>query len=102
MLSCTFMGYTYIWGRPGRGGLARIGEFWYPVRLIESHADEKWLVRWWRGCSFDPDNTGTVTVAPGSITAVPEDDIVDSLWGDRGGRRKIRVRKIDFILIMTF
>jgi len=97
------MGYTYIWGRPGRGGLARIEEFWFPVRLIEYHeAHKEWLVCWWRGCLFDPDISGTVAVIPGSITAVPEDDIVDSLWGDRGGRRKIRVRILYFNLIMTF
>ena len=33
--------------------LARVGDFWYPVRLIQYKEKEKsWLVRWWRGCSF--------------------------------------------------
>jgi len=81
-----------IWSRAGRGALARNGEFWYPIRLIQYlEADKSWLVRWWRGCSFEPDSSGMVTIAPGSTSTVPELDIVDSLWGDRVGRRKIRV-----------
>ena len=73
----------------GRGGLARNGDFWYPVRLIDHKEPEKvWLVRWWRECQFEQPST----VLPGSITAVAESDIVDSLWGDRTARRKIRVR----------
>jgi hypothetical protein len=46
------------------------------------------MVRWWRECQFEQPNT----VIPGTITAVAESDIVDSLWGDRTARRKIRVR----------
>ena len=77
-----------MWHRAGRGGLARNGDFWYPVRLIQYEKTEKtWLVRWWRGCSFEV----LGTVSAGSITAVSELDVVDSLWRDRISRRKVRV-----------
>jgi hypothetical protein len=82
--------YTHLnVNRVGRGALAHSGDFWYPVRLIQYKEKEKsWLVRWWRGCSFDaPDPLALA----GMITAVSESDIVDSLWRDRMGRRKIRV-----------
>ncbi|KAF9460088.1 hypothetical protein BDZ94DRAFT_1378544 [Collybia nuda] len=75
--------------RVGRSALACHGEFWYPVRLI--HRGEKglkWHVRWWRGCDFK--ETG---ILPDEITAVGEKDIIDSLWMDRTGRRKIRLGK---------
>ena len=69
--------------RVGRGALARIGNFWYPIRLIQYKEKEKvWLVRWWRGCSFEaPESLALV----GSITAVSESDIVDSLMGRSNG-----------------
>jgi len=90
MLFFLFWDYVNKWSRAGRGALARNGEFWYPVRVIQYQTAEKsWLVRWWRGCSFEPKMTD---IHPGSISAVPEPDIVDSLWGDRVGRRNIRVR----------
>jgi len=78
--------------RAGRGGLARNGEFWYPVRLMQHHEKEQtWSVRWWKGCDFGVSPTST-TIIPGSITQTQEVDIVDSLWGERTARRAIRVR----------
>jgi hypothetical protein len=92
MLGYLFLGCIDIWSRPGRGALALLGDFWYPVRLIQyQEGDRSWLVCWWRGCSNEPDTSGRATITPGSISAVPEQDIVDSLWGDRVGRRQIRV-----------
>jgi len=92
MLKYPFLEVIDISSRAGRGALAHKGEFWYPVRLIQYQAaDKSWLVRWWRGCSFEPDSSDRKTIAPGSVSAVPELDIVDSLWGDRVGRRKTRV-----------
>jgi len=81
-----------IWSRAGRGVLAHNGKFWYPIQLIQyQEADKSWLVRWWRGCSFEPDSSGMVTIAPRLTSTVPELDIVDSLWGDQVGRQKIQV-----------
>jgi len=83
------MVFIHIWNRAGRGGLAKNGDFWYPIRLIDHKKAEKvWFVRWWRECRFEAPNA----VAPGSISAVSESEIVDSLWGDQKERRKIRVR----------
>jgi hypothetical protein len=78
-----------LWSRAGHGALGHIGELWYPIRLIQYHGAEKsWLVRWWRGCSFELDSS---TITPRSFSTLPEPDIVDSLWGDRVGRWKIRI-----------
>lgn len=72
--------------------MAQSGDFWYPVRVIQYRSKEKmWLVRWWRECSFEAPESLTLG---GSITAVSESGIVDSLWGDRMSRRKIRVSAI--------
>ncbi|KDR66699.1 hypothetical protein GALMADRAFT_80570 [Galerina marginata CBS 339.88] len=74
--------------RRGRGALARHGEFWYPVRVIHRESNQEWRVRWWRACEFT-----AAGVIPDTITTVAEDDIVDSLWNDSMGRRKIRLGK---------
>lgn len=72
--------------RRGRGALARNGEYWYPVRVIHLEKDGQWRVRWWRACNFS-----TPGIIPDTITTVSEDDVVDSLWNDKTGRRKIKV-----------
>ncbi|KAF8066482.1 hypothetical protein FPV67DRAFT_1626399 [Lyophyllum atratum] len=74
--------------KPGTGALARRGEFWYPVRVIQRPVDSKsgWKVRWWRECTFAMPGLG-----PDST--IPLSEIVDSLWMDRTGRRKIRLGK---------
>jgi hypothetical protein len=77
--------------RRGRGALARHGDFWYPVRVIHIEINQfrkttQWKVRWWRGNQF-----ASPGITPDTTTMVPEGDIVDSLWGDRTGRRSIRV-----------
>ncbi|KAF4618104.1 hypothetical protein D9613_012649 [Agrocybe pediades] len=74
--------------RAGRGALARIGDFWYPVRLIE-RSDSCWRVQWWRGNIFEPG----VLETPGAASEVNHGSLVDSLWMDRGARRKIRLGK---------
>ncbi|KAF9470273.1 hypothetical protein BDN70DRAFT_939859, partial [Pholiota conissans] len=70
----------------GCGALARHGLFWYPVRLIHTSDGTTWRVRWWIGCQFED-----AEIQPGSITTVSFSDLVDSLWQDRHGRRKIRL-----------
>ncbi|CAA7270203.1 unnamed protein product [Cyclocybe aegerita] len=67
----------------GCGALARNGDFWYPVRLIQK---AKWKVRWWRSCLFMDDK-----IQPDSTTLVEQGDIVDELWDDRAARRQIRL-----------
>ncbi|KAG6893479.1 hypothetical protein C0992_009816, partial [Termitomyces sp. T32_za158] len=74
---------------PGCGALARHGDFWYPVHLIQVHKPQQlWCVRWWRGCAFE-----NAEIVPGSVTEVKFQDIVDSLWQDLSGRRRIRLGK---------
>jgi len=78
--------------RSGCGALARQGDYWYPVRLIQPNETQtKWSVRWWKHCEFVANG-----VEPGSITSVPTIDIVDALWMDRTGRRKIRVSRLNY------
>ncbi|KAG0695552.1 hypothetical protein DFH29DRAFT_814065, partial [Suillus ampliporus] len=64
----------------GKGALARLGKYWYPVQLIQSH----WQVIWWHSCKF-----------PSSIGSPPSDvaqgDLMDELWQDRTKRHKIRL-----------
>ncbi|KAF4620872.1 hypothetical protein D9613_000021 [Agrocybe pediades] len=72
--------------RRGRGALARIGEYWYPVRLIHRLESGEWRVRWWRGCKV-----GVEGLNPGCVATVKEEDLVDSLWMDRTERRKIKL-----------
>ncbi|KAG1744438.1 hypothetical protein EDB19DRAFT_1961697, partial [Suillus lakei] len=73
----------------GKGALARLGKYWYPVRLIQSHVAAnlhttahnrvRWWVVWWRGCKF-----------PSSLVSHPSDvkqgDLVDKLWQDQAKR----------------
>ncbi|KAF8956646.1 hypothetical protein BDZ97DRAFT_1925337 [Flammula alnicola] len=73
--------------RSGRGALARVGEFWYPVRLIQK-VNDGWRVQWWRENKFIMDD-GPQT--PGAFSVVNSTEIVDSLWNDRPGRRAIRL-----------
>ena len=76
---------THLCNRPGRPALARVGEFWYPVRLIQKKGD-LWIVRWWRGCEFIKDG-----IQPQTVTMILSSEIVDSLWLKRLERRQIRV-----------
>lgn len=71
----------------GRGALARCGDYFYPVRLIQKREDSTgWTVHWWR------ENVYVAKVpAPERVSCVEEKDLVDSLWMDRDNRRKIRV-----------
>ncbi|PPR01561.1 hypothetical protein CVT24_005856 [Panaeolus cyanescens] len=71
--------------RPGRGALAKHGEFYYPVRLIRKVMDG-WIVVWWRENQFP-----CMSIPPGSF--VSQLAIVDSLWHDSNGRRQIRLGK---------
>ncbi|EIW82543.1 hypothetical protein CONPUDRAFT_72746 [Coniophora puteana RWD-64-598 SS2] len=57
--------------KPGKGGLARWGKYWYP---------------WWRGNIFKP----TRPVQELEAT-VAQGDLVDSLWGEAKARRQIRL-----------
>ena len=85
---CNQISQIDVHRRPGIGALARHGQYWYPLRLI-LHKKNKWNVRWqWGGCQFDE-----LSVEPNSITAVSQQDVVDSLWNDHTSRRKIRVSK---------
>lgn len=76
----------------GKGALARVGEFYYPVRLLlrfpppDKKGEAHWQVRWWRHCIF-PSSTAT----PIADALVPESSIVDELWNNRQERRRIRV-----------
>ena len=74
--------------RPGLGALARNGTFWYPVQLLQHvrSPERHWTVRWWRGCRFDA--SIKYGVEAGSVSAVPEGDIVVALWGDQQTQRQ--------------
>lgn len=73
--------------RPGKGALAKHGDFWYPVKLIEYlKGGQQWRIRWWRGCKFQEPGYD-----PGSISDIPADIVVDSLWRNCRERRSIRV-----------
>ena len=78
---------------PGKGALVRLGDFWYPARLLQrehDHTQETWKVRLWRLCTYPQELD-----APTSLDSmVPEADVVDELWDDKKMRRRIRVRKV--------
>ena len=75
---------------PGRGALARYGDFWYPVRLIQYlKPSKKWRIRWWRECCFDKEE-----IESGSMMLIDERDVVDSLWGIAKARRQVRVSQL--------
>lgn len=70
----------------GRGALARHGKYWYPVRLIVQKGDS-WVVQWWRENEYK-----TPGIECGQTSTVLHENLRDSLWLDRDGRRAIRVR----------
>lgn len=76
--------------RPAKGVLVRIGNFWYPGRMLqqEQHSNpRKWRIRMWRGSMYEDSNQ-----APEDLDVfVDESRIVDELWHDRPARREIRV-----------
>lgn len=51
-------------------------------------SDDSWRVKWWKYCSFTE-----ADIDPGATTTVQLCDLVDCLWQDRVGRRKIKVKK---------
>ncbi|KAG1859034.1 hypothetical protein DFJ58DRAFT_913247 [Suillus subalutaceus] len=85
----------------GKGALARLGKYWYPVRLIQSYGAAslpatacnrvRWQVVWWRGCKF-----------PSSLGSPPKDveqgDLVDELWQGQAKRREIRVNELSDVV----
>ncbi|KAH7907178.1 hypothetical protein BJ138DRAFT_1014934 [Hygrophoropsis aurantiaca] len=72
----------------GKGALARIDKYWYPVRLIQRQLNPAlWQVKFWRGCRFPKG----VTVQPNQT--VNESSLVDELWHDKKSRREIRLGK---------
>ncbi|KAF9533317.1 hypothetical protein CPB83DRAFT_903260 [Crepidotus variabilis] len=72
---------------PGRGALARDGDFWYPVRLIQYDEElNRWTIKWWRGCNF-----GGFGSFPGKVESIEDFYLVDSLWGERYSRRSTRL-----------
>lgn len=77
--------YNIMYLRAGKGALVKHGQFWYPVRLLQ-RIGPFWLVRWWRHCNF-------AISPPTTDSKVPEGEILDELWQDQAGRRKIRVRR---------
>lgn len=77
----------------GKGALARVGQFWYPVRLIRLHND-MWTVKWWREDIFNMNNP-----VAGGVSDVNASDIIDLLWKNRQGRRNIRVSKATILHI---
>lgn len=89
----------HYYTRSGRGALARYGDFWYPVRLIQYlKPSKKWRIRWWRECSIF-DKAG-IQVESGSLMLIDEGDVVDSLWGHVKARRQVRVSKVTVISII--
>ena len=82
---------TLLASSPGKGALVRLGDFWYPARLLQREHDQTqdtWKVRLWRLCTY-PQGLD----APKSLDiTVPQADIVDELWDNKKARRGIRVR----------
>ncbi|KAF9032059.1 hypothetical protein BJ165DRAFT_1358081 [Panaeolus papilionaceus] len=74
--------------RSGRGALARVGIYFYPVRLIQMVGDG-WNVRWWRGNEY----SSSVPGPPVETSFVSLTDLHDSLWRNRFERRQIRLGK---------
>ncbi|KAG1793398.1 hypothetical protein EV424DRAFT_1605364 [Suillus variegatus] len=76
----------------GKGALARLRKYWYPVRLIQSYDTVslpasarnrvRWQVVWWRGCRFPL----TLGSPPGDVE---QGDLVDELWQDQAKRHEI-------------
>ncbi|KAF9548618.1 hypothetical protein CPC08DRAFT_648380 [Agrocybe pediades] len=76
--------------RAGHGALARLGEFWYPVRLIKQEGSA-WRVQYWRENHYQ--DWCLLASTPRRISLVDTEDHIDSLWNDREGQRKIRLGK---------
>ncbi|KAF9033654.1 hypothetical protein BJ165DRAFT_1410375 [Panaeolus papilionaceus] len=70
--------------RVGCGALAKHGDYFYPVRLVQK-IGERWTVCWWRGNEYSN--------APPPVFSVPEADLTDALWRNMSARRKIRLGK---------
>ncbi|PPR02123.1 hypothetical protein CVT24_011345 [Panaeolus cyanescens] len=75
--------------RAGRGALARVGVYYYPVRLIQQR-DKGWVVRWWRGNSY---STSSQESVPLEVSIVNIQDLSDAQWQNRAARRLIRLGK---------
>ncbi|KAJ7255556.1 hypothetical protein C8J57DRAFT_1236007 [Mycena rebaudengoi] len=75
--------------KPGKGALARVGNYWYPARLIMKQSDS-WTLKWWRGCQSPTSEDGPM-IWPS--VKVAEVDICDELWANPSARRKIRLGK---------
>ncbi|KAJ6615278.1 hypothetical protein B0H10DRAFT_2191081 [Mycena sp. CBHHK59/15] len=76
---------------PGKGVLAKNGKYWYPARLIRCVSGPRskervYAVKWWQGCTFH-----SSSIHSDNVSLVNEASIFDDLWGDRNGRRKIRL-----------
>jgi hypothetical protein len=70
--------------------LARHGNFWYPVRLINRVIIEEepyWHVKWWPLSTF----ANSIPTGAQWISLLSQDNIVDELWNRREERRLIRV-----------
>ncbi|KAJ7046703.1 hypothetical protein C8F04DRAFT_1061422 [Mycena alexandri] len=75
--------------KAGMGALAKYGKFHYPVRLLlRLPGKQAWRVRFWRKCVYPPDVS-----EPNPEAAIPEGDLVDSLYGNQAARRHIRLGK---------
>jgi hypothetical protein len=76
--------------RPGRGALTRLGEYWYPVRLLQkiqstSNGAFLWDVQLWPHCHLKEPWKDRIP------TTVHADMLIDELQGDKEARRLIRV-----------
>ncbi|KAF8171768.1 hypothetical protein K438DRAFT_1940671 [Mycena galopus ATCC 62051] len=78
---------------PGKGALARCGNYWYLVRLT-ARTTSGWNVVWWRG-----NHHAHAQLFP---AVVPLEDLRDELWANVHERRKIRssTEEIDTVLCM--
>ena len=72
----------------GKGALTQYGVYWYPVRLLllEKIVGETrlWRVKHWRRCEY-------MGSRPNEEFLIPEQRLIDELWGMRDEIRKIRV-----------
>ncbi|KAL0960362.1 hypothetical protein HGRIS_011986 [Hohenbuehelia grisea] len=74
--------------RPGKGALARIESYYYPVRIIKRNkkhgeTNQTWTVVVWRGCKLVEEAGKQISVA--------EENLVDELWDNQTRRRQIRL-----------
>ncbi|EIW81980.1 hypothetical protein CONPUDRAFT_72328 [Coniophora puteana RWD-64-598 SS2] len=74
-----------------KGGLARFGKFWYPVRIVDTEnllGKAYFFVKWWRGNHYTSPRSPQDLARP-----VLLDDLVDALWNDAKARRQIKLGK---------